>query len=330
MISRAKLAVQFNLERQEMKKILLVAASILMPYAAMAQEVKTDDDYGDAFLHYQPYIVKGKPAAKKVDPAAAVRPPPKPEQKVDVQWLRENYKKLEELAINDPTSDNVAAYLYVKRITLDKSQRFSDKVTEVTNQDPLLNENNRIPYASSGAQSIRNANNRAQQEAVRELASVGGLMIFVDGSCRFCVMQMPIMRALRADFGVETLVVSLDGTRPKNYTGPMVRDNGMFKKLDLKLTPSIVYVHRPKAYKGGQDNNLYRIVSQGYYAQDELVKQIAFAAHSTKILSARTMLDLDVWQRGVASTDDLNSLTLDVNNPKSIKQKLQPLLQKQY
>lgn len=315
----------------------LIALALMFGCASVrAQEVRSDDAYSDAFLHYQPYVVKGakpavKPSEKKPDADKIASPAPaKAEQKVTVQWLKDNYSKLEEQAIDNPTDDNVSAYLYVKRITMDKSQRFSDKVTEVTNQDPLLNENNRIPYASAGAQSIRNANHLAQEQAVRELAAQGGLILFVDGACRFCVMQMPVIKALKQNYGVETLVISLDGSRPKGYTGPIVKDNGLYHKLELRLTPSLVYVPRPKAYSDGKDTNIYRIVAQGFYAQDELVKQIAFAGHKTNLLSQSTMRDLDVWGRGVASTDDLNALTLDAKNTPAIRQKLQPLLQKQY
>lgn len=315
-----------------LRRIVVAALCGNAVLSAGAQEVRTDDAYGEAFLHYKPYVVQGQKGKEKAAPAPKTpsAPPADDKQKVTVKWLQENYKKLEEQAIDNPTDDNVAAYLYVKRITMDKSQRFSEKVTEVTNQDPLLNENNRIPYASTGAQSIRNASKLAQEQAVRELAVQGGLVIFVDGSCRFCVMQLPVIKALKDNYGVETLVVSLDGTRPKGYVGPIVRDNGLYRKLDLRLTPSIVYVHRPKGYVGGKDNNVYRIVSQGFYAQDELVKQIAFAGHSTNILSAATMRDLDVWKRGVTSTEDLGTLSLDPKNTRAIRETLQPLLQKQY
>lgn len=295
---------------------------------AAAQEVRTDDRYGDAFLHYQPYVVKGKTPKPVADPAPA--PARKEVRKVDVKWLQENYKLLEERAIDDPSDENVAAYLYVRRIAMDKSQRFSDKVGEVTNADPLLNENNRIPYASAGAQSIRAASRSAQEQATRELAGAGGLVVFVDGACRFCAMQMPAVSALRARYGMEALVVSLDGGRPRGYTGALVKDNGLYRKLDLKLTPSVVYVHRPRAYQGGRDVNQYRVIAQGFYAQDELVKQIAFAGHTTKLLSPETTRDLAVWNRGVASSEDLDSLELDVNDAAAIKRKLQTLLQKQY
>lgn len=312
-------------------RYLIIPLVLGLSTAALGQEVRTDDSYGDAFLHYKPYVVKGKIAKPPETQVRAPAPQPKKEdRKVDVKWLQENYKLLEERAIDDPTDENVAAYLYVRRIAMDKSQRFSEKVSEVTNTDPLLNENNRIPYASAGAQSIRSANRLAQEQATRELATAGGLVVFVDGSCRFCAMQMPIVGALRAQYGMEALVVSLDGKRPRGYTGPLVRDNGLYRKLDLKLTPSVVYVHRPRAYQDGKDNNQYRVIAQGFYAQDELVKQIAFAGHTTKLLSSQTMRDLAVWNRGVASTEDLGGLELNGNDPAAIKRKLQPLLQKQY
>lgn len=181
---------------RSLRSLLMLAAAMCAAGAVHADDVHLDDSYGDAFLNYQPYVVPEK--KKEIPPpapkASAKPTPPAPakEQKVDVEFLRKNYELLEEKAVNDPTTDNVKAYLYVKRITMDKAQRFSEKVTEVTNEDPLLNENNRVPYASTGAQAIRNANKLAEGEAVRELSKVGGLVVFVDGACRFCAMQMPV------------------------------------------------------------------------------------------------------------------------------------------
>ncbi|UWE19372.1 conjugal transfer protein TraF [Herbaspirillum huttiense] len=323
--------------RQTIRIVLCFGAAIFCQAKAQQPgQPLIDDAYGDAFVNYQPYIVpdeqkkkappNNKPAAPRTNAESKKAEP----EKVTVAWLRENYPLLEERAVNDPTEENVKAYLYVKRITMDKAQRFSEKVTEVTNQDPLLNENNRIPYASSGAQAIRNANRNAQGQAVRELSQVGGLVVFVDGECRFCAMQMPVIQMLNRDYGMEALVVSLDGTRPKGYAGPMNRDNGLFRKLGLKLTPSIVYVHRPRGYQNGLDPNEYKIVAQGFYALDELAKQIAYAGHRTKLLSKATMADLDVWDRGVASVEDLNALKLNANDPESIRRVVEPMLLKQY
>lgn len=319
----------------------LAASMLLLPlWAQGAQEgvnntygMKLDERYGDAFLNYQPYVVQGKkPEALPTKPVHAIPVAPKKseKEKADVAWLRKNIPVLHERFIDNPTKENAAAHLYVQRVALDKAQRAQEALTQVINEDPLLNENNRVPYASMGSQSIRNADYLAQQQAVREMGEQGGMVLFVDSTCRFCAMQIPIVATLKNNYGMETLVVSIDGKTPKGYTGSLVTDNGLFKKLDLKLTPSLVYIPRPRGYTNEIDPNQYLIVSQGFYAADELVKMLAFAGHGTKLLSKETVRDLDVWTQGVAATADLRQLELDVNDPASIKRALQPLLLKQY
>jgi conjugal transfer pilus assembly protein TraF len=201
---------------------------------------------------------------------------------------------------------------------------------KVVHDDPLLDENNRVPYASVGAQTVRNANIGGQQQAVRELAEQGGLLVFVDGACRFCALQLPVVSMLQRSYGLDFLVVSLDAVSPKGYAGPVQKDNGLFRKLGLRLTPTIVFVPKPRGYQDGRDPNTYLVVSQGYYAADELVKQIAYAGHTTRLLSKPTMAALDVWDQGVASTDDLKGLALDPDDPQQIRRTLQPMLLKQY
>jgi conjugal transfer pilus assembly protein TraF len=315
---------------------LLVAC---ISFVATAQDgsrgIRIDDAYGDAFSNYKPYIQPAQPKREQPKKTAPQANTPtgkvnKSEQAVTAEWLAKNLPELQRRAIDNPTEENVAAEMYAQRILMDKAQRYEEARLSVVTKDPLLNENNRIPYASTGAQSIRNADYFAQQNAVKELAAAGGLMVFVDGTCRFCSMQMPIVAMLRANFGMEALVVSLDGRKPKNFRGEVQKDNGLFRKLGLKLTPSIVYVHKPKAYQGEADPNTYLIVSQGFYTADELVKLIAFAGHNREILSAGVMRDLNVWRRGVASSADLQALTLDATRPETFRDRVSPILEKQY
>jgi conjugal transfer pilus assembly protein TraF len=316
----------------------IAAFLVALAGSAHAQQASLHGDaYGDAFLNYEPYVTPAVPASAPPATAAAPAPPPAPaaapddgKQVASVAFLRKIYPELEERAIDNPTDANVSDYMYAKRLILDKAQRFSDAVARVLHEDPVLDENNRVPYASVGAQSVQNANYQAQQHAVEELSQIGGLLVFVDGSCRFCAMQLPILDMLRRGYNVQYFVISLDGTRPKGYKGTITADNGLFHKLGLKLTPSIVFVPHPRAYTGPADPNQYLIVSQGFYAEDQLIKQIAFAGHDTQLLSAGVMRDLNVWDRGVASTQDLNSLRLDPNQPGSFKAILQPYLLKQY
>lgn len=321
------------------RSIFLTFLTACISFGAVAQDsgrgIRIDDAYGDAFTNYKPYIrpEQSKREQPKKAEATSNSPAPKAEkreQHVTAEWLAKNLPELQRRAIDNPTEENVAAEMYAQRILMDKAQRYEEARLSVVTKDPLLNENNRIPYASTGAQSIRNADYFAQQNAVKEMAASGGLMVFVDGTCRFCALQMPIVAMLRANFGMEALVVSLDGRKPKDFKGEVQKDNGLFRKLGLKLTPSIVYVHKPKAYQGEADPNTYLIVSQGFYTADELVKLIAFAGHNREVLSASVMRDLNVWRRGVASTADMQTLTLDASKPETFRDRVSPILEKQY
>lgn len=300
--------------------------------ARAADDVLPYDGYGNDFLNYKPLVIPAKPTPKKTTAMVQIAPSStkQKEQKVTVGWLRDNYGLLEERAIDEPTKDNVSAHLYTRRIVVDKAQRFAEMAMEITRTDPLINENNRVPYASMGALSIRNADFLAQRKAVEELAQTGGLLVFIDSSCRFCAMQLPILASLKNNYHMDALIVSIDGAAPKDYKGSFVKDTGLFKKLALRLTPSIVFVNKPKAYVGSGDPNTYHVIAQGFYAQDELVKQIAYAGFRSELLSADVRKDLNVWNRGVATTKDMEQLTLDVNDPASFKEKIAPILQKQY
>ena len=295
---------------------------------------KIDEDYPEKFLRYEPYV-NVVPESKREIPKPPEKIAPLVSDKknknevVDADWLIKNYKLIEKRAFDNPTKENAQALAYIKRLIFDKSQRFEEAVSKVVREDPYLNENNRIPYASSGSASIRRANMLAQREALRELSKIGGLIVFTDGQCRFCSMQIPVLEMLKNEYGLESLVISLDGKRPEGYKGVLTKDNGLYKRLDLRLVPSLVYVAHPKAYRES-DPNRYLIISQGYNVEDELTTLIAYAGFSENLLSAKTREDLSVWQRGVATSDDLKDLRLDANDPLSIKRNVEPLLKRQY
>jgi conjugal transfer pilus assembly protein TraF len=294
--------------------------------------VELREDYAEHFLRYEPLPARRKPEqapAPTPQAAVAARPAASGASKVTVDWLRTNYPLLEERAIDDPSPVNLRAAAYVKRIVLDKASRYASAMQQAVLADPLLNENSRIPYASMGAAAVRNADLQAQAAAVREMSKAGGLLVFVDGQCRFCKAELPILEHLHHEYALEYLLVSIDGSTIPGAKVAAIRDTGVFAKLGLKLTPSMVFVPRPTAYQGG-DPNTYLVVSQGFYAADELVKQISYAGYQKHLLADATMRDLGVWDRGILDTADLATLRLDPTKPESIPEQIQPLLMKQY
>lgn len=309
--------------------------TLTWPVAAQPSQ-KLGEDYNDYFLNYVPrqLAVPEKKTTSPAKPAAVPEPHPapatKPSTKVDVEWLQKNYAVLYKKAVDDPSEVNVRALAYVQKILVDKAQRFQQVMTKVTDADPIINENTSTPIAGAGALAIRNANYRAQSAAVVELSKFAGMVVFVDGVCRFCAMQMPPIKMLKEEFGIDALVVSLDGQRPPGYTGPIQKDNGLYRKLGLKVTPSVALVPNPKPFVDGQDPNTYLVVAQGFYSADSLAKQLAYAGHRAKLLSAQVSRDLAVWDYGVTTAQDLKNLHLDVDKPEGIPAALQPLMMKQF
>lgn len=303
---------------------------------AAAPRIDLREDYAEHFLHYEPLIGRPQAAPESapvpaVAPAAAASPhtPASGASKVDIRWLQTNYPLLAEQTMNDPSPVNARALAYVQRIILDKASRYANAMHDAVLADPLINENSRVPYASMGAAAVRNADLQAQSTAVRELARIGGLLVFVDSQCRFCKAELPILEHLHHEYGIDYLLVTIDGAAIPGSNAPVVRDTGVFSKLGLKLTPSIAFVPKPTAYQGS-DPNTYLIVSQGFYAADELVKQISYAGYQKRLLADATMRDLAVWDRGILDVSDLATLELDPSKPETIPQRIEPLLMKRY
>ena len=237
-------------------------------------------------------------------PAPLVIPKPKPSQqpkndkKVDepfsVAWLRKNMPKLLDDAINDPTKENVEAYLYAQRVAMDKSQRYAEMTTRVVAADPILDENNRVPIASYTKPFFLRKAQAGIDEALKYVAGVGGLWLFYDSKCEFCQPQANTIQELSKEYGFITKFISMDGKTLPNV--PEFEVNaGHANLLNLRLTPTTVLVVPP---------NNYYIVSQGMMAQDQLAQRIVIAADANNLLPKEISAKVRTYDRGVLTDDD--------------------------
>src|SRR5450830_1648735 len=88
-----------------------------------------------------PPKAKPTPEAKKADPA-------KPSA-LSVEWFQQEYPKILNAAIDDPTEENVRKYRYSTRVMLDKASNFTHVFQREALLDPLLDESVRSPFASA-------------------------------------------------------------------------------------------------------------------------------------------------------------------------------------
>ncbi|MBI6653822.1 conjugal transfer protein TraF, partial [Pseudomonas veronii] len=128
-----------------------------------------------------------------------------------VTWLRENMPKLLDAAIDNPSKENVEAYMYAQRVAMDKSQRYAEMTTRVVAADPFLDENNRVPIATyTKPFFLRNAQ-AGISDALKHVAKVGGLWVFFDSKCSFCQPQVNTVQEIAKQYGFVTKFISMDG-----------------------------------------------------------------------------------------------------------------------
>lgn len=278
------------------------------------------------------------PLPKPSEAPQKANQPKQGKQKITLDWLRQNIEIYERRAQETQKKEDIEAYMYLRRVLYDKAQNYATRSVEVMRENPLVDENNRIPYASFGQAAIGKVNSTAIDKANLQMAEQGGLWVFVDSTCAFCKDMLDVIRMHKRDMGMPVLVITIDGKRPKGYSeslGPLVADNGFFRVLGLQLTPSVVYVHKPD-YTKGIENNRFLVVSQGFYSQDKLQRTIAYAGYSSMrdtkafagLLSPDVVEGLNAWNRGVIAAKDINNIEIDPNDPASIKQAIEPFLAK--
>jgi conjugal transfer pilus assembly protein TraF len=312
----------------KLKILLSVAllASIVMP--SFAQEsTGTDaaaflDRKGEGWFWYQdPKEVEKKdpqPASAPVA-AAPAKPAEKPgPQPFSVEWLRKEMPKLLDEAIDDPTKENVEAYLYAQHAAMDKSQRYAEMTQQVVATDPYLDENNRVPLDSLGKAVFRRGFSADNDAAMKYISQIGGLWLFMDSKCSYCQPQADTVQHIAKKYGIAAKFISMDGKGLPNVPD-FVRDNGTAHMLNLKLTPTTVLVVPP---------NNYYIVSQGMMAQDQLEDRIITAVDANDLFPPELAKKIHTFDRGVLTTNDMKDGASD--DPKVWVKYLKDRLQGRY
>jgi len=326
----------------------VLALSIIAASAATAAD---DDPWGSGDVYIDDAklgeFLKGKswsrpPPKEWPQPQTPGATPKKPEaprkQKITLEWLRQNIEAYERRAQETQSKEDIEAYMYLRRVLYDKAQNYASRSMEVLRENPLVDENNRIPYASLSQAATVKVSLEAIDKANAQMAKQGGLWVFVDSRCAFCKDMLDILRMHKRDTGMPVLVVTIDGKRPRGYSdalGPLVTDNGLFRTLGLQLTPSVVYIHQPD-YRKGIENNRYLVVSQGFYTLDKLQRTIAYAGYASMrdnkafagLLSPDVVDGLSAWNKGVMAAKDISDIEIDPGSPASIKQAIEPYLAK--
>lgn len=125
--------------------------------------------------------------------------------------MRSELKRREDLAVMNPSDQNLKAYLQAWQMTQEKGAVFADNWRRVVWQTPELDYSLKRPVNNQAIKSYDNQREVTEEQQLRALAKDHGLIFFFRSDCPYCHAMAPLLRQLSQKYGIEVLGVSVDG-----------------------------------------------------------------------------------------------------------------------
>lgn len=185
----------------------------------------------------------------------------------EIGRMRQALEQSRAMAILEPTPDNVAAYLYLQRESLQRAATFSDVFRRVVWSTPELDYTLTRPAGALSKQLWSDERLVAQRTALANLGDRYGLIYLGDAGCAGCRVFGPLLRAFALRHGLDVLAVSLTGEDLEGWP-EAVPDNGRAVELGLEGAPV------PAVVLFDTETGRVLPVSFGVVAEDQLAERI--------------------------------------------------------
>lgn len=309
------------------QKLALALFAALLSHSAFAAEENKDEvpslpaagsetfykDKAEGWFWYKDPKEEEVPKEKKVIPPP---PPPEPEKEVEpsvseepekptifsVKWLRDNLDTYRDIAIDNPTEENVSRYFYMQRMMMDKASKFSEMSSKVIMKDPFLDEDSRRPVATYAANAMNKMAADNKDKVLKELSKKVGLFYFFKSDCALCVEQAGVLQSLNHATGISVIPVSMDGKNLPNGGFAEYRvNNGQAEKLGIFQAPALALAIPP---------NKSEIVGYGAITLDVLYNRILIAAKDANVIDQKAFASTQpVNDTGLLSMEDAEGIS---------------------
>ncbi len=213
----------------------------------------------------------GEPPAWARPQAQPAAPEPAAPAPLTAAWLREELPKYQDRAMNDPTEENVAAFLYLQRYAVDMSERFALAAQRVVMSDPVLDENSRRPQSVFGANVVDRQADEASDRVLEAIADAAGLWYFYRSDCPYCAAQSPVLENLARKIDIAIMAIALDNAPLIDGHFPDWTANaGQAEMLEVRATPTIYLVRPPGEFL---------LIAEGVMAESMLRERMIQQAH---------------------------------------------------
>ena len=262
------------------RALALVAA--LVPAGTTAAEAPPGgrflDRGADGWFWYEALPEPPPPPKKSELPKVEAAPPPVPAAPADppsppplsTAWFRLELDRFRDRAIDQPTPENVRAYLYLQKVMLDRADSFARVSQQVAAADPYLDAVTERPLSPFAANATSAEATARRGEVLQALAASTGLLFVVDSACSVCVRQADVLVSAQRQYGFALLTVSLDGAAAPGLELPIRPDRGQAKRLGVVGTPALFLMRPP---------DVILPLAQGALDLDTLTGRIVDQAH---------------------------------------------------
>lgn len=237
---------------------MLAAASVLaalMAFPARATVQQSDGapwweqsiwDRPDREYQWYPPDPPPKRETKKPSPRPKAERMPDIRKAKTVKEAREILERLRDIAVMNPTPQNVRAYLDANKYAMDKSALFADVARRVVWATPEIDYSLRRPVVTAGVHLQDDLKEQAKRSTIAEVMRTHGVFFFLRSDCPYCHRQAAVLRYLEQFYGLEVFPISLDGGGVPEYPSPKP-DNGIARLLGVSTVPALFLMPRDAA-----------------------------------------------------------------------------------
>lgn len=169
---------------------------------------------------------------------------PKYLNNLTAEQFREMYKKVTDIAVMHPTEKNIKAYMFMTNFLRLKALVFAHSINDFVMANPKFNRIKETGETSWSAFSESAISRKRIKDFIKEHSRNMGLLVFIKNGCPYCMKQIPVLTWFKADYGIDILLVSMNGC-PENTMGlPCTNDPQAFYTYRIEYEPTIILVVR--------------------------------------------------------------------------------------
>jgi len=207
-----------------------------------------------------------QPKPKVLPTISAPTGPKRPRELVEFEALQKRVEDLRNIAIINPSEQNIRSYLNIQNFVIEKASTFADVAQRVIWASPELDPTvTGRPVNAKALEVFDREQAGARTNTVAQLSQTHALFFFFRSDCPYCHQFAPLLKDFEAKFGLHIVPISVDGGGLPEFRSPRV-DNGIARTLDVRQVPAL-FLAEPR---GGKITP----IGYGVLSESELLERI--------------------------------------------------------